>query len=236
MALRILSYYITLYPSIDSISGYALANVVIVNNLYLLITGQDTALPPKYRYDRVFRIFLRVITALLPVLCSFGVANLITVLKFCGLTGFVSFLFPIILQLRSIHVCKKKFLTTSIRMSEYKEAKDDDNGSPDDGSEPLTETDKSQKTSRKSYKISRVTLNSFFRSLFTKDSESVQKSYMTPYSLSIFSRPLSVEVITMMGACQFILSVISLFINVNRVSCESLAHDIELLSIPTDSV
>ena len=174
----------------------------MVNNLYLLITGRDTALPPIFRFDRALRISLRFITALLPVLCSFGVANLITVLRYSGLAGFASLLFPIFLQLRSIHVCKRKFFVTQ-------------NHTVSD------ETSCESKDPKKYLK-----LKAKLRNLFSKDSKSVQKSYMTPYSLCVLSRPLSVEVMTVIGVSQFVLSVISLFMNVNRVSCELLVNEL----------
>ena len=109
LALRLFSYYIILFPSLDVISSYPLINHVISNNLYSLITGQDTSKEPRHRFDCLLRVLLRFLVALLPILAAFGVANLIIVLKYVGIFAFINFFFPAALQLRSICVCKAKF-------------------------------------------------------------------------------------------------------------------------------
>ena len=48
--------------------------------------------------------------AVLPILMAFGAANLVLILKYTGPMAFIlSFLFPTVLQLRSIHVCNRMF-------------------------------------------------------------------------------------------------------------------------------
>ena len=198
--IRILSYCIILFPTIDVLSSYVLANVVIINNLYILITGQDTALPPKFRFDWILRILLRLAGALLPVLGSFLVANLIYVLKFSGLVGFIALIAPYLLQLKSIYVCKKKFSTF---MAEYKVySKDKDSKKKDKGSK--------------------------FKHgpLLHKDKDAIRRRYMTPYSHPIFSHPVFVGTIMSMAVCQFILSVVSLFVHPNKMSCELIKVEI----------
>lgn len=109
LPLKLLSYYIVLFPSIDAISSYPLMNHVISNNLYSLITGQDSSKEPKYRFDKLLKVSLRSTATLLPILAAFGVANLIYIFKYAGLVGFLNLFFPTLLQLRSIYVCKNKF-------------------------------------------------------------------------------------------------------------------------------
>lgn len=106
---KLLSYYIVLFPAIDVISSYPLMNHVMSNNLYSLIAGQDSSKTPKYRFDWLLKVTLRFVAALLPILAAFGVANLIYVFRYAGLFGFLNLFSPILLQLRSIYVCKKKF-------------------------------------------------------------------------------------------------------------------------------
>lgn len=106
---KLLSYYIVLFPAIDVISSYPLMNHVMSNNLYSFIAGQDSSKNPKYKFDWLLKVVLRFIAALLPILAAFGVANLIYVFRYAGLFGFLNLFSPILLQLRSIYVCKKKF-------------------------------------------------------------------------------------------------------------------------------
>ncbi len=117
LALRILSYYIVLFPSLDVVSAYPLGVHTVVNSIYVIITGKDTSEKPTHRfarYDFVFRLFLRFVAAVIPVLAAAGVSNLIYVLNYAGLFGFgICFGFPTALQLRSIYVCKRKFANKS---------------------------------------------------------------------------------------------------------------------------
>lgn len=109
LPITLLSYCIVLFPSADVITGYPLLNHVISNNLYSLITGQDSSKKPKYRFDWLLKVLLRLVTALLPILAAFGVANLIYIFRYAGLFGFMNLFFPILLQLRSSYVCEMTF-------------------------------------------------------------------------------------------------------------------------------
>ena len=76
----------------------------------MAITGRDTTEPPKWRYDSILRLSLRFIMATLPIMLAFGAANLVFILKYTGLLAFgICFLFPSVLQLRSMYVCNKMF-------------------------------------------------------------------------------------------------------------------------------
>ena len=110
LGLRILSYYLIFFPSLDVMSAFPLTVHCIVNNIYIIITGRDTSEKPRWRYDWLLRFILRFVAAILPLLAALGIANLIYVLKYAGLFGFaIALFFPAILQLRSIYVCSKEF-------------------------------------------------------------------------------------------------------------------------------
>ena len=42
LGLRILAYYLIFFPSLDVMSAYPLVVHVLVNNIYIIITGKDT--------------------------------------------------------------------------------------------------------------------------------------------------------------------------------------------------
>ena len=109
-SLRVLSYYLIFFPSLDVMSAYPLTVICIVNNVYMAMTGRDTSTPTKWRYDWLLKLVLRFIVAVLPLALAFAAANLVFILQYAGLLGFgIGFLFPVILQLRSIYVCNKLF-------------------------------------------------------------------------------------------------------------------------------
>ena len=108
--LRALSYYLILFPSLDVMSAYPLTVICIANNVYMAITGRDTSEKAKWKYDFILRFSLRFITAVLPLLLALAAANLVFILQYAGLLGFaICFLFPVVLQLRSIYVCNRLF-------------------------------------------------------------------------------------------------------------------------------
>ena len=198
--LRILSYYIVLFPSLDVLSAFPLCVHTIVNNVYLIFTGRDTSKKPKINYwlDFLLRLGLRFAAALIPLLLAFGVSNLIYVLKYAGLIGFaICFGFPSALQLRSIYVCKNRFRSTHVDMagghtqetvdpSETKdETKDDVSGHMSQEKAPLLSIPQ----------------------LEGKDERSL---YMTPYSSRIFSHPIAVVVVMVIGLLLFLLTLVSL--------------------------
>ena len=76
----------------------------------MAVTGRDTSEATKWRYDWVLKLCLRFIVAVLPLALAFAAANLVFILQYAGLLGFgIGFLFPVILQLRSIYICNKLF-------------------------------------------------------------------------------------------------------------------------------
>jgi hypothetical protein len=91
-------------------SAYPLVAICIANNIYMVITGRDTSEKGKWKYDWLLRLFIRFFSAILPLALGFAAANLVFILTYAGQLGFVTyFLVPVVLQLRSIYVCKKMF-------------------------------------------------------------------------------------------------------------------------------
>ena len=65
---------------------------------------------PKTRRNCLIRLSMTLTTALLPILVAMGVSNLVYVLNYTGLFGFVLCYFaPTLLQLRSQWVCVREF-------------------------------------------------------------------------------------------------------------------------------
>ena len=191
LALRVLSYYLIFFPSLDVMSAFPLTIHCIVNNIYIILTGRDTSEKPRWKLDWLFRFFLRFVAALLPLLAALGIANLIYVLKYAGLFGFVISLFlPAILQLRSIYICNRKFRNANTETSMLVQSQD-------------MEADGF-----------RATLNTLvdFR---TK----TRRRYETPYSMGLLSHPLVVMVIFVVGGCLFLLAIVSLGIGPHKVKC-----------------
>lgn len=219
LAVRILSYYIILFPSLDVISAFPLIVHVIVNNLYILITGNDTSQKPKYRYNKYdwfLRLALRLIIAILPILAAFGVANLVYVLKYAGLFGFICFFFPFLLQIRSIHVCKKRFAKFSkfhISMS---------------GSHPTICSSKKQDSSDEEDNTNgdkgsiSPGLEKEQESLLLADNKDRKSLYMTPYSHLLISHPIAVWIVGGISLVLFIFAFSSLFVHPNRMTCKHL--------------
>ena len=208
IALRLLSYYIILFPSLDVMSAYPLMVHTVVNNVYMIITGRDSSRKPKWKYDWLLRLLLRLISSILPLLAAFGVANLIYVLKYAGLVGFaMCFGFPTALQLRSIYLCKKLFASTHISVSGTHK----DNNSLNKSPEHKGEIHPPQLGQEKAPLLS-------VQELQGKDSRSL---YMTPYSSVVFSHPITVVIVGVIGFLLFLLTFSSLFLHPEKQLCMS---------------
>ena len=193
--LRFFAYYIIIFPSVDVVSAYPLLVHTIVNNLYIIIVGHDTSKTSTYKYkwlDFLLRITLQFFAALLPILAAFAVANLFYVLKYAGLMGFnICFLFPTILQFRSIYVCRRCFSTHSISISGTR--------SPEEEKQSLL----------------RVQEGTLFQDKKTDE----RAQYMTPFSSRIFSHPVAVVIVGLLGFCLFVLAIVSLGVYSDKVIC-----------------
>ena len=109
MAVRVLSYYITLFPSLDVCSVYPLVVMTMVNNLYTVIFGKDSSEQCDWLHFAIL-VGMRLGGSILPILAAMGISNLHYILNYAGLVGFsICFFFPTALQLGSQWVCKKTF-------------------------------------------------------------------------------------------------------------------------------
>lgn len=203
------------FPSMDIISAYPLTVHAIMNNIYIIITGNDTSKKPKWRYDWLLRFFLRLVGALLPIIAAYGVANLIYVLTYAGLVGFgVSFLFPTVLQLRSTFVCIKKFRNTgveNIRLNSLPTRGTDESELSDsiyaNGVEDYYDSDANHVSKEK------------LPLLREKAEDNDCHLYMTPYSNAVLSHPIFVGAMGVIFVCLFIVTCISLFLKPQQLTC-----------------
>ena len=192
----------------------------MVNNIYTVITGNDTSKKPKWRYDWILRFSLRFTAALLPLLAAFGMANLIYVLKYAGLVGFgVCFLYPTVLQLRSTFVCIKRFSITNVQLSltnsnnsaSIKESEVDNSSELINGKNIKPES-KGEDTAGK---MSREKAP-----LLEEEPQNKHHLYMTPYSNKVLSHPIFVGIMGAIQVCLFIISFVGLFIQPHKLRCE----------------
>lgn len=205
------------FPSMDIISAYPLTVHAIMNNIYIMITGNDTSKKPKWRHDWLLRFFLRFVGALLPIIAAYGVANLIYVLTYAGLVGFgVSFLFPTVLQLRSIFVCMKKFQNTGtedIHLHLLHNSR---------GTDAESELSNSIYTNRVQNHYDSDTNHVSKEKLpLLREEGKGDKSrlYMTPYSNAVLSHPIFVGIMGVIFICLFIVTCISIFMQPHQLTC-----------------
>ena len=105
-ALRVMSYYIIFFPSLDVSSAFPLINVTIANNLFIMIMGVDTSQANTVRYGRLVKMSLRVVCAIIPITAALFATNLVFIVKYGGILGLtMCYFFPIALQLKSQYEC-----------------------------------------------------------------------------------------------------------------------------------
>ena len=110
VSLKVISYWIIFFPSLDVVSSYPLSVLTMFNNLYTVLRGRDSSQAPKTWTSSILFILLRGVTALVPILVAMGVSNLVIILKYAGLLAFTTaFFLPAVLQIRSQWVCKSTF-------------------------------------------------------------------------------------------------------------------------------
>ena len=188
--LRILSYLIVLFPSLDVCTTYPLLVCTLTNNLYLIFTGRDTS-QSKYAYDFWIRLALRAIVAILPIVCALLLSNLIYVLTYSGLATFFSFFFfPAALQLLSQRKCIQVFSQKQF-VDSFK-AQEDPKAEEDSGTTPLV-----PKSPRPAQGTNKLT-------------------YWTPYSFPIVSHPLFVVTVAVVGVVLFIFSLVGTVLSTVR--------------------
>lgn len=215
VGLRILAYYLLLFPSLDVVSAYPLMVHTVVNNLYIIIVGRDTSRPAsgKYRWlDFALRISLRLIVAVVPILAAMGVANLIYVLKYAGLMGFcICFFFPTVLQFRSIIVCRKAFMPSQISIA------------GDNTASGGSEEKRSLLSSLAPNRVGRGEISTHkhsLRSTVQLRGEERRSTYMTPYSSRCSSHLVVVGLVGGVGFCLFVLALASLAVHPRKRACD----------------
>ena len=157
---------------------------------------------PKKRIYLLILSMLRFFAAVIPIVCAFGVSNLVYVFQYCGIFSFsIVIFFPTALQLQSIRVCKKRFheIYMHVHMAHKNGSTSHDLGEPCDNSDDtgVTRTHSTE-----------VVLHSLQLTLPQNDSS----LYMTPYSSHVFSHTIAVSIIGAIGGLLFLLSIASLFL------------------------
>ena len=204
VALRVLSYYLVLFPSIDVCFSFPLAAQTMANNIYSLITGQDTSKKPNHGYSWLLTLLLRAITAILPILAAFGIANLVYIIKYSGVLAYAGLILPAGLQFQSIRVCKKAFLPPLVTgkknfpMSELRE----------NGKQETSDSDKELSEGME-------------KSPLMSNQDCKSTLYMTPYSSRVFSRPVAVVIIGILGTIVYLLIISSLVCHPEKLTCPS---------------
>lgn len=209
LGLRILAYYLILFPSLDVMSAYPIVVHCLVNNIYIIITGHDTSAPPKWKLDWLLRIFLRLVGSVTPILAAMGMANLIYIINYGGLTGYiVCYFFPAILQLASIRKCKKLFGWATCH--NFQQNKVDKRGTPI-VPPSVPEADQGRYINSEDETTPLIQNRQL---LLLRD-----RSYMTPYSIPVLSHPLFVAIMTVILVVMFVMIVVSIFVRPAQMHC-----------------
>ena len=207
LGLRVLSYYLIFFPSLDVMSAFPLMVHCMVNNLYLIITGRDTSAPPRWRYDWLFRFTLRFVSAVLPLLAAMGIANLIYILKYAGLFGFaIALFFPAVLQLASIYACNNTF-KAQVHVSVQ----------PTEKTPLMIQNEGTVNLSFKFRNMIRNLVSGLGLLEFGKEN---RKSHVTHYSRGFLSHPLFVIVVIFIGFGLFVMACTSLAITPQKLTCD----------------
>ena len=189
VALKVLSYYIILFPSLDVVSVYPLLVLTIVNNLYTVIFCKDTSQVTNSWRTFFVRLLLKFIVSLAPILVAMAISNLFVVLNYAGLMGFfICYFTPTFLQLRSQWVCKQTFSNVVLSADDYYSASSSVSSDEDNINHKMSDS----------------------HLLIPKLRYSTSDLCMTPYS-TIFSHWPAVVVIGCVGVVLFLLTVTSLF-------------------------
>ena len=145
--------------------------------------------------------------AILPIVCSLFISNLIYILKYAGLMGFMTaLLFPLLLQLASQYKCVKVFGKPSDAAAR---------GSP---LEPHTDTEMEvlKKEGVDGEEGAQLTDGSDddLGGGKSKKGKSVRSKgkpmYMTPYSIPCLSHPVTVVMLGLSGGAVFVTALVSL--------------------------
>lgn len=199
MALRVLSYYIILFPSIDVCSVFPLMIHTIVNNIFTVI-GQDTSQLKGWKY-KLIQLLMKFIGSILPIGIGMFVSNLVYVLKYAGLLGFfISLFFPMVFQLSSQWVCFRTFSSPS--KTTRKSGIMNESSSNVQEKTPLLSLTNNSDKDWKSDLVDFITCKN-------------SKLYKTPYSIPLLSSPLSVVPFFILAVLCFGLTIYSLTVKLS---------------------
>ena len=212
-AVRALSYYFVLFPSVDVLSAYPLVVHIMANNIYTALFCRDTSRKSKTpKLDFLLQLVIKFISAILPIAAALFISNLVYVLKHAGLTGFfISFFFPTALQLSSTWKCSKLFPPHTNEREGEGEGEGEGEKQPSlkmhnvlQNSSPMGSTEKCSTSA-----LIRMRLSHMFA------------SYRTPFSNRVLSHPITVSLIGGVGVVLFLLTLGSLAVHPKQLHCTS---------------
>ena len=223
LPLRILAYFVVIFPSLDVCSIFPLVVLCMVNNIYLVLFGRDTTQASVGWSTIIGRMVLKFLCALTPILVAMGVSNLVDVLKYAGLLAFfTSIFFPTLLQLSSQYACVKEFgylLKSNIDPFKSsvngKVANGRVNGSSINGTTINGSAVRMKPNALSSSSF--TSLNDSENTLLLGDHKHqhrIKKSdlYRTPYSNGFLSHPITACILGSLGLVFFAISIASLFV------------------------
>ena len=168
-------------PSIYVCLNYPLNIEPIASNIYSVFFRKDTCKKGNNRCDWTLTSLIKLFAAIVPIIIAYFVSNLVEVLVYSGLPGFIlGFVFPAVLQLQSTRVCKKVFSVL------------------------LTEKTTSSMKDMDSHTSAEVVC-----SLQDKKPKKESSLYMTPYSTRILSHPVAVTILGSLGVIFFLVTIAS---------------------------
>ena len=134
-SLRVMSYIVIFFPSLDVISAFPLSSIALCNNIYTAITGYDTTESEGISHPRLKQLGLRLFVSIVPIICAFFVESLVTILRWAGLLGFfICYFIPCGLQFFSRRKYRTLFVnnwTAHYRTDTEEVTEDNQNGQGD---------------------------------------------------------------------------------------------------------
>jgi hypothetical protein len=200
-ALRVLSYYLILFPSIDVCSVFPLLIHTIVNNIYTVVFCHDSSEMKGWSYFFI-HLGMKFVAAIVPIAIGLCVSNLVYVLKYAGLLGFfISLFYPILWQLSSQWVCYRTF-----KYEIQSDSSSDSIYSQEDAFPAQIQDETKVLLRKKNHKPSIA--RSLYDFILTRR---CVPYYKTPYS-SPMSHPLVVVLFLGIALICFVLTIVSLFV------------------------
>ena len=162
---------------------------LIASNIYTVFFEPCSCRKQK-KCDWALKSLIKIFAAIIPISAAFFISNLVQVVQYGGLSGFVlGFIFPTALQLQSIRVCKRTFLNHDVVHTRF-------NADP----------------TEKKIGMTVIAGAGVFHSSQDKKPQNESSLYMTPYSTQILSHPTAVLIIGAIGGLLFLLSVAGVFV------------------------